>query len=76
MVSCDPKGRDRYKRVIAVCFKAETNLNAWMVTQGWAVAFRKYGNDNIREEDEARLAGRGIWAGLFDMPWDWRARNR
>ena len=76
VVSCEPKGRDRYKRVIAVCFKAETNLNAWMVVQGWAVAFRKYGNDYIREEDEARLAGRGIWAGLFDMPWDWRARNR
>ena len=76
VVSCEPKGRDRYKRVIAVCFKGETNLNAWMVTKGWAVAFRKYGNDNIREEDEARLAGRGIWAGLFDMPWDWRARNR
>ena len=76
VVSCDPKGRDRYKRVIAVCYKSETNLNAWMVTHGWAVAFRKYGNDYIREEDEARLAGRGIWAGLFDMPWDWRARNR
>ena len=76
VVSCDPKGRDRYKRVIAVCYKGETNLNAWMVTHGWTVAYRMYGNDNIREEDEARLAGRGIWAGLFDMPWDWRARNR
>ena len=76
VVSCEPKGRDRYKRVIAVCFKGETNLNAWMVLQGWAVAFRKYGIDYIREEDEARLARRGIWAGSFDMPWDWRARNR
>lgn len=76
VVSCEPKGRDRYKRVIAVCFKGEINLNAWMVLQGWAVAFRKYGNDYIREEDEARLARRGIWAGSFDMPWDWRARNR
>ena len=76
IVSCQPKGRDRYKRTIAVCFKGETNLNAWMVAQGWAVAFRKYGLDYIDEEDEARLARRGIWAGSFDMPWDWRARNR
>ena len=76
VVICEPKGRDRYKRVIAVCFKGEINLNAWMVLQGWAGAFRKYGNDYIREEDEARHARRGIWAGSFDMPWDWRARNR
>ena len=75
-VSCEPKGRDRYKRTIAVCFKGEINLNAWMVAQGWAVAFRKYGIDYILQEDEARLARRGIWAGSFQMPWDWRARNK
>jgi endonuclease YncB( thermonuclease family) len=76
VVSCDPKGRDRYKRVIAVCFKGTTNLNAWMVAQGWAVAYRKYGIDYIAHEDEARHARRGIWAGFFDMPWDWRAQNK
>jgi endonuclease YncB( thermonuclease family) len=76
VVSCEPKGRDRYKRTIAVCFKGDTNLNAWMVAQGWAVAFRKYGIDYIGEEDEARLARRGIWVGSFEMPWGWRARNK
>jgi endonuclease YncB( thermonuclease family) len=75
-IKCQPKGHDRYRRVIAVCFKGQTNLNAWMVAQGWAVAFRKYGIDYIDQEDEARLARRGIWAGSFEMPWDWRARNR
>ena len=34
VVSCEPKGRDRYKRTIAICFKGATNLNGWMVTQG------------------------------------------
>lgn len=76
MVSCVPKGRDLYKRVIAVCFKNETNLNAWMVAQGWAVAYRKYRIDYLPEEDEARLAQRGIWAGSFEMPWDWRTQNK
>lgn len=71
-----PQGDDRYRRVIAVCFNGETNLNAWMVAQGWEVAFRKYGFDYIGEEDEADLAHRGIWAGSFEMPRDWRARNR
>jgi endonuclease YncB( thermonuclease family) len=62
--------------VIAVCFKGGTNLNAWLVQQGWAVAFRKYGTDYIPQEDEARLARRGMWVGAFEMPWDWRARNQ
>jgi endonuclease YncB( thermonuclease family) len=75
-VSCQPNGRDRYKRLIAVCFKGQTNLNAWMVFQGWAMAYRKYGIDYIPRENEARLARRGIWAGSFEMPWDWRARKR
>jgi len=39
VVSCLPGGRDRYKRVIAICFKGPINLNAWIVSQGWAVAF-------------------------------------
>ena len=75
-ITCQPKGHDRYRRIIAVCFKENTNLNAWMVDQGWAVAFRKYGIDYIAQEDEARIARRGMWAGSFDMPWEWRTRNR
>jgi len=31
---------------------------------------------SVVQEDEARLARRGVWAGSFEMPWDWRARNR
>lgn len=75
-IRCEPRGRDRYQRTIAVCFKSGVNLNAWMVEQGWAVAFRKYGIDYIDQEDKARLARRGVWAGSFEMPWDWRVRNR
>lgn len=73
---CEPKGHDRDRRIIAVCFKGGTNLNAWMVREGWAVAFRKYGIDYIAEEDTARKNRAGLWAGSFDMSWDWRARNR
>jgi endonuclease YncB( thermonuclease family) len=75
-VRCEPKGRDRYRRVIAVCFKGVVNLNAWMVAMGWAVAFRKYGIDYIDQEEDARQLRLGIWTGSFEMPWDWRARNR
>lgn len=73
---CTPHGRDRYGRIIATCFMSGTNLNGWMVRQGWAVAFRKYGLDYVSAEDEARMNRRGLWSGRFDMPWDWRAARR
>lgn len=76
LIRCEHRGRDRYKRVIAVCFKTRINLNAWMVEQGWAVAFRKYGLDYVVQEDEARVNRRGLWQGAFEMSWDWRATQR
>jgi endonuclease YncB( thermonuclease family) len=42
-----------------------------MVRQGWALAsgfFKTYGS----EEAEAELAKRGIWAGSFMPPSQWR----
>lgn len=75
-LTCQPKGHDRYGRTIAVCFKGETNLSGWMVAEGWAVAFRKYGIDYIFEENMACKNRKGLWAGSFDMPWDWRRKNR
>lgn len=75
-IRCEPRGRDRYQRTIAVCFKSGVTLNAWMVEQGWAVAFRKYGLDYVAQEDTARRSRRGLWVGTFEMPWDWRASNR
>lgn len=71
-VACQPHGKDRYKRVLAVCTLSDLDLNAWMVRNGWSVAYRKYSTDYIDEENEARLNKLNIWSGPFDMPWDWR----
>ena len=75
IVRCDPRDRDRYGRIIAICFKGTEDLNRWMVASGWAVAYRKYSLDYVADEDRAHLAKVGIWSGTFDMPWDWRARG-
>jgi endonuclease YncB( thermonuclease family) len=52
------------------------DLERWMVEQGWAVAFRKYFLDYVDAENDAREAGRGIWQGAFELPWEWRAARR
>ena len=75
-IDCRGDGHDRYGRLIAVCFKGAEDLNRWMVAQGWAVAYRRYSVDYVAEEDAARAAGRGLWSSTFDMPWDWRKRQR
>ena len=75
-VSCTPKDRDRYGRVVAVCRLGRIDLNGWLVEQGHALAYRKYGTAYSRRETRARRAKRGLWAGTFQPPWEWRAQRR
>jgi endonuclease YncB( thermonuclease family) len=67
-VACSGWQRDRYNRLLAVCTAGSTELNRKLVEQGWAVAF----GDFEAEEQAAREAGRGLWAGQFDRPRQWR----
>lgn len=71
-VSCVARDIDRYGRTIAVCSQDGVDLNRWMVSEGWAVAYRQFSRDYVAVEAEARRAGRNIWSGSFVMPWDWR----
>lgn len=71
-ISCEGQGTDRYQRVIAVCSKGTEDLNRWMVAQGLAVAYRRFSHDYVDAEEGAHRAGRGMWSGTFEMPWDWR----
>ncbi len=75
-VECARRDIDQYGRVVAVCSAAGTDLNAWMVRQGWALAYRHYSSAYVADEDAAHVAGYGIWRGTFDAPWDWRQGNR
>lgn len=70
--TCRGWERDRYGRLLVRC-RTEAGIDAGgaMVSQGWAVAYGDY----VREEAEARAAGRGLWAGRFDRPREWRQRH-
>ncbi|MCJ2082446.1 hypothetical protein [Methylobacterium sp. J-090] len=47
-----------------------------MVTQGLAIAYRRYSTDYVAAETAAKAAKRGIWAGAFTTPSDWREGER
>ncbi len=75
-VTCEDLGRDRYKRIIGRCIVAGEDMGAWMVSQGLALAYRRYSLDYVDEEADAKAARRGIWAGEFVKPWEWRRGKR
>ena len=75
MIICKSIGMDRYKRHIAECFKEKRNINAFMVRNGQAVAYRKYSPKFISYENIAKKEKLGLWSGTFEMPWDYRKKN-
>jgi len=71
-LTCHRRALDKYKRALAVCSLPDgSDINAWMVRQGWAVAYG-FAKMYESEEAEAEAARRGIWAGTFAPPSQWR----
>ncbi len=75
-VQCEERDRDSFGRIVAVCQLAGQDLNAWLVAQGWAMAYRQFSEAYVAEEAAAAAAGRGIWRGQFVAPWEWRRGAR
>jgi endonuclease YncB( thermonuclease family) len=74
-LNCKILDVDRYKRLIAECFKKNININSWMVSNGYAVAYRKYSKKYVSDEINAKNNKLGIWQGKFEMPWDYRRKK-
>ena len=74
-ITCDKRDTDSYGRTVAVCTNGTVDIGAELTRAGLALAYREYSNDYVDEENEARAARRGAWAGDFTAPWDARRRN-
>ena len=75
-VRCVGEDKDKYGILIAECFVDGYSLNARLVSEGWALAYRRYSKKYIPQEDEAKAAKKGMWIGEFVAPWDWRRGER
>lgn len=79
-VRCEVRGRDRWRRSLAVCRAGDTDLAREMVRRGMAVAY--YPKRGVRgptydaEEAEAEATQRGLWDAAFIPPADWRKGAR
>lgn len=78
-VTCVEKARNPDGSVRAVCYLAgvgQHDLNAWLVSEGWALADRAAAPDYGAAEERARSARKGLWRGEFIAPWEWRRGRR
>lgn len=75
-VACEAIEKDRYGRTVAVCRLDTLDLNGWLIDEGLGMAYRRYSTAYVAQEDAAKQAKRGIWAGRFTAPWDWRKGER
>ena len=76
-VTCEVTDVDQYERAVAVCSTVKVaDVNALMVQEGWALAYRKYSRDYVDLEQQAAADKRGMWTGAFTKPWEWRRGKR
>jgi endonuclease YncB( thermonuclease family) len=74
-VVCAQKDRDQFGTIVAICRADRIELNLHMVANGWAVALLHVTTAYEAAEAEARRERRGIWAGDFENPAEWRRRR-
>lgn len=72
---CAHLDTDRYKRLVVRCERNGQDIAETLVREGLALAYRRYDDAYIPAEDAARQQKRGLWAGTFLAPWDWRRAN-
>jgi endonuclease YncB( thermonuclease family) len=74
-MSCEKIDIDEHGRTVARCQAGGVDVNRAMVSSGYATAYRHYSADYIPDEERAKVAKLGIWAGTFKSPGDYRHAN-
>ena len=75
-VYCEIIDKDKYNRLIGICFVNNNNMNQYMVRNGWAIAYRYYSLDYISDEAMAKDKHLGIWKGSFQEPYLFRKNQK
>src|SRR6056297_1858575 len=73
---CDTVDTDRYGRTVATCSVAAQDVGKMLVSEGLALAYRKYSMAYDLDEKRAVISGRGLHAHRFDRPAEHRRAIR
>ena len=74
-VEVEENGKDRYKRTIGTIYLGGKDINAQMVENGYAWAYRKFSKKYAPQESQAKKQGLGLWQDKEPTPpWEWRQK--
>ncbi len=76
-IRCEATTRAKNEtRTVARCFVGTDDLWQEMVRSGWSVEYKYFSNGvYTADELQAKNSRRGLWAGVFQNPRDWRKMN-
>ena len=75
VVEVEENGKDRYKRTIGTIYLNDTDINAQMVENGYAWAYRKFSKKYTPQESKAKSQRLGLWRDKEPIPpWEWRQK--
>lgn len=73
---CTPVSEDD-SGIHARCYIGTQDIGAWMIEQGHALDWARYsGGRYTPYMERAKRAKRGVWAGTFIPPWEWRSKSQ
>lgn len=76
VVEVDENGKDKYKRTIGTIYLDGTDINAQIVANGYAWAYRKFSKKYTAQESKAKSQKLGLWRDKEPIPpWEWRREN-
>ena len=75
-VACEAIDTDRYGRIVGRCVADGHDIGEALVSQGLALAYRRYSKNYVDAEAGAKASQLGMWSGQFIPPWDWRRGKR
>lgn len=74
-IECDVAGLNTYGRAIASCSHEGEDVSGWMVREAFALAFVRYSDRYVAEEEAARTRQSGLWRATVQPPWEYRAER-
>lgn len=76
-VNCRQVDHDqKHNPPVAQCFAGNDDLQAMMVSAGWAWAFMRNSDRYAPEEKDAKAAKLGVHGHRCQPPWEWRMQQR
>lgn len=75
---CTEIDRDRYRRIVADCFRADgESVQRWLVQNGHALDWPRYSKGAFADDQAiAQSTKAGLWQGHFVEPWEVRKQRR